>query len=429
MAAPPSPEPPAADLPPEVFRADGTIDPARLIAAFDEAGHARRADRYFDQPDFATRGLAKPWGTLQQTDRNLYRLRAALQLLQPFRLARVLDFGCGLGWLARVLARLGMRVAACDVAPTALRLAEAYTHGREPDLVERITWHLLDGPRIPLADAAVDRILCFDALHHVPDQGAVLAEMARVLAPGGIAVFVEPGERHSSSDDAQSEMREHGVIENDLDIFAIARLGAAHGLEPGEVALTAGRVPTLSFDAFQVELDRVHRRAPPDPALVSQVFGVIDSDTEVLRIFSLRKGMEAPDSRAIAPAGPDGEGAAGRLTLTLLAHGPGGVEVEIRVENPGPFRWLGTGEVGLVKIGVMWCAAGGGLVRDWRRLRVPEGALAPGGMARFRVALPPPEGAVAFVFDLVAEHVCWFGVPVELPIPGVPGVAGGGPSG
>jgi SAM-dependent methyltransferase len=407
---------PTPDLPPEVFRADGTIDAARLIAAFDEAEHARRADRYFDQPDFATRGLAKPWGSVQQTDRNLYRLRAALQLLQPFRMARVLDFGCGLGWLARVLARLEMRVLACDVAPTALRIAEAYTRGREPDLAERISWHLLAGARIPLADGAADRILCFDALHHVPDQGAVLAEMARVLAPGGIAVFVEPGERHSASEDAQSEMRAHGVVENDIDIFAVARLGAAHGLEPGEVALTAGRVPTLSFERFAADLDRLGRRAAPDPALVAQVFGVIDSDTEVLRIFSLRKGAEPPDSRALAPAGPAGAGAAGRLGLRPGPQGPGGVEFEIDVENLGPFRWLGTGEVGLVKIGVMWRSADGALVRDWRRLRVPEAALQPGGKARFRVTLPPPEGAVAFVFDLVAEHVCWFGAVVELPI-------------
>lgn len=422
MAAP-------ADLPPEVFRADGSIDPARLIRAFDAAEHARRADRYFDQADFATRGLGKPWGTPQQTDRNLYRLRAALQLLQPFRMARVLDFGCGLGWLARILARLEMRVIACDVAPTALRIAEAYTRGREPDIAERIAWLRLEDARIPLGEASVDRILCFDALHHVPDQGAVLAEMARVLAPGGIAVFVEPGERHSASAESQAEMREHGVIENDLDIFEVARLGAANGLAPGEVALTAGRVPTLGFDAFRGELDRVHRRAPPDPGVVAQVFGVIDSDTEVLRIFSLRKGQEAPDSRAIAPAGPRGEGAAGRLALKPGPQAPGGVELEIQVDNLGPFRWLASGEVGLVKIGVMWRGADGQLVRDWRRLRVPEAALRPGGMARFRVTLPPPEGAVALVFDLVAEHVCWFGVPVELPIGGGPGVAAAGPAG
>jgi len=408
------------DLPPEVFREDGTIDAARLVAAFDDAEHARRADLYFARGELATQGLTKPWGTLEQTDENLDKLRAALELLRPFRMARVLDFGCGLGWISRVLARLQMRVHACDVAPTALRLAEAYTRGAEPDLVERIRWHLLDGPRIPLPDDGVDRILCYDALHHVPDPRAVIIEMARVLAPGGVAVFVEPNERHSQHASSQAEMRAHGVIEADFDIFAVGRIAEANGLVPGEVALTMRRVPTLSFEGFRLELARVYADAPPDAAVTARLFEALAPNTRDRRIFSLRKGGGAPDARAIAPAGPNGEGAAGRLTLRRLERRGGKVEIELLVENPGPFRWVapvGTpGSVGLVRVGAMLRDAKGIVTQNWTRLTVPAAALEPGGSAVLTAALTPPETAAALIFDLVSEHVCWFGVPVEAPL-------------
>lgn len=44
---------------------------------------------------------------------------------------------------------------------------------------------------LPLADGSVDAVLVVDALHHFPDHGRCLAEMARVLAPGGVLVVRE----------------------------------------------------------------------------------------------------------------------------------------------------------------------------------------------------------------------------------------------
>lgn len=42
-----------------------------------------------------------------------------------------------------------------------------------------------DATQLPLADASVDRVLCFNSLHCIPRQGEVLREFARVLRPGG----------------------------------------------------------------------------------------------------------------------------------------------------------------------------------------------------------------------------------------------------
>lgn len=44
---------------------------------------------------------------------------------------------------------------------------------------------------LPLADESVDAVLVVDALHHFPDHERCLAEIARVLAPGGVVVVRE----------------------------------------------------------------------------------------------------------------------------------------------------------------------------------------------------------------------------------------------
>jgi ubiquinone/menaquinone biosynthesis C-methylase UbiE len=77
-----------------------------------------------------------------------------------------------------------------DVSATALRIG-ARLFEMHPPVGVRHPPHFMhfDGHRIPLDDASVDRIVCFDAFHQLANPDAILTEMARVLAPGGIAGF------------------------------------------------------------------------------------------------------------------------------------------------------------------------------------------------------------------------------------------------
>jgi ubiquinone/menaquinone biosynthesis C-methylase UbiE len=101
-----------------------------------------------------------------------------------------LDLGGGGGSAAVVLADRGARVVVCDLSGESLKLGAA--QAAKYDVAGLIHCVAADGCRIPLADHSVDRVLGLGILHHLGDPAAAGREVARVLKPGGRAVFTEP---------------------------------------------------------------------------------------------------------------------------------------------------------------------------------------------------------------------------------------------
>ena len=107
-------------------------------------------------------------------------------LLAPAELAagqRVLDFGSGPGFMALALAELVGRlghVHGVDINARFVADAMRRAAGRD-----NVTFHHVTSTAIPLAGDAVDRVICKNVLEYVPDVDATLAELRRVLAPGG----------------------------------------------------------------------------------------------------------------------------------------------------------------------------------------------------------------------------------------------------
>jgi SAM-dependent methyltransferase len=98
---------------------------------------------------------------------------------------RVLDLGCGTGNAALALAKAGADVVAVDPAP---RLVEV-TRARTADAGFALEVLHGEAAAIPLPDDSVDVIVSVFAVIFAPNAAAAIADMARVLAPGGRIVL------------------------------------------------------------------------------------------------------------------------------------------------------------------------------------------------------------------------------------------------
>jgi 2-polyprenyl-6-hydroxyphenyl methylase / 3-demethylubiquinone-9 3-methyltransferase len=98
----------------------------------------------------------------------------------------VLDVGCGGGILAEAMARRGARVTGIDLAEKPLKVAQL--HLLESRL--EIRYELASAEDYAAAHAeGFDVLTCMEMLEHVPDPASAVAACARLLRPGGTAIF------------------------------------------------------------------------------------------------------------------------------------------------------------------------------------------------------------------------------------------------
>lgn len=114
-------------------------------------------------------------------------VRPAFAKLGDLRGKHVLDYGCGHGMAAVVLARAGATVTAFDLSPG--YVAEARERAAANGV--SISCTVADAEELPFPDAAFDAVWGNAILHHL-DLTRAGRELARVLTPGGVAVFCEP---------------------------------------------------------------------------------------------------------------------------------------------------------------------------------------------------------------------------------------------
>ena len=167
---------------------------------------------------------------------------------------RILDAGCGKGRYAALIKqhRPSAQVVALDVSAEMLR--------HVPPGIEALEGNLQD---LPFANGDFDLVYCVEALEHVPNPKAAIAEMARVLTPGGRLVVldkniekqgalqIETWERWFGVAELTAEMQKHGLwsraqlISYDgrsADGLFVAWIGIKRGDKWDQVPMSAGGI-------------------------------------------------------------------------------------------------------------------------------------------------------------------------------------------
>jgi SAM-dependent methyltransferase len=123
-------------------------------------------------------GQADDWIELTRSDPqfDFHNKPSFLELVPPPG-RRTIEVGCGEGRVARELIALGHRVIGFDASPALARAAAAHPVG--PPVA------VADIGALPIAGAAADIVVCFMVLMDIEDLDGAVAELARVLAPGG----------------------------------------------------------------------------------------------------------------------------------------------------------------------------------------------------------------------------------------------------
>ncbi|HYZ23934.1 MAG TPA: metalloregulator ArsR/SmtB family transcription factor [Rhodopila sp.] len=169
---------------------DPTLEADRRQAARVLAERARVASESF-------RAKGADWDEMRALDLPAHAVEdALLALFPPAPEARLLDIGTGTGRVLELLAprvRLGLGI---DASKHMLALARARLSGPE---FTHCTVRQADMYRLPLPDAAFDAVVLQMVLHHAEEPKDVIAEAARVLAPGGRLLVIDLAE-HGRTD-------------------------------------------------------------------------------------------------------------------------------------------------------------------------------------------------------------------------------------
>lgn len=378
------------------------IDPKEIIKELTVEELCETAEDYFASIKNPIPQMEKPFSSLLEAPEMLQNMGLLLSGLNLAKTMTVLEFGAGTCWFSRYLNQAQCVTICCDASKTALDLGKRLFK-ESPIMGEIISeprFLHFNGHKIDLPDESVDRIICYDAFHHIPNQSEVLSELARVLKKGGIAGFCEPGLYHSQSAQSQYEMKNYRVLENDIIIPEIFEIAKKCGFTDIEIKL---------LSAMNVSLAQ-HQKIINKDISSKGAFTIIDNISSVMTnktIFFLRKGEMTFDSRSHIGLSHSIVIEKDTYTTTVGEE----LEIVLYITNTGVAKWLNENVnlIGVVMIGMHLYGESNKLLDlDFSRHPI-ECVTEPGEKIEKVVKVRFPEaGKFKLAIDLVSEGVCWF---------------------
>ena len=339
-----------------------------------------------------------------ETARHFYDFANMASTLALRADAKILDVGCGPGWVTEYFARLGYNMTGMDLSEGLIQVARQRLEHLpyQVDQETQLRCHFLvhDIEAAPLAEK-FDAILCYDALHHFDDEQSVFRNLAAMLDIGGV-LFILEGHKPPAGSATEIELRgfmeKYQTLESPFSEKYLRRLINDNGF-----AIVADHVSVNGL--FEKEM----LSGPEDN--LSLPLKTLDTDYHHLTCMKVAEGApgsSVPDSRKpgilrtkIVLRGPAPEvaapGAAFKLPITFI--------------NSGETLWL-TGQTvrdGIVMPAVKIADERGQLALENHGPLLPR-AVAPGRSLTLDLPITAPEkpGTYTVKIDLVDQNVCWF---------------------
>lgn len=229
----------AQELATRVMGADTTIAADRRAAQRVMAERAREATELF-------RMQGANWDEMGALGLPHAAIEQAVLARLPARVDRLLDIGSGTGRMLELIAPRASTMLGIDASRAMLALAR--TRLAERPGLRHAAVRMGDMYRLEFPDGYFDVVLMQMVLHYATEPARVLAEAARVLAPGGTLVVVDLAEH------AQAALAAQGHLWLGFGDAALAKMLPAGGLRMEKPSVVPGRLETRIWVARNVAL-------------------------------------------------------------------------------------------------------------------------------------------------------------------------------
>jgi len=381
------------------------IDPKEIIKKHSVEHFCKTAEEYIQQVIDPIPLMCKPFNVTFEAPELLTNLGMLLSGLNLGKSMTILDFGAGTCWISRFLNQMQCITISCDASKTALKIGEKLFE-RSSILREYVIppkFLHFDGHKIDLPNNSVDRIICYDAFHHVPNQEKILSEFYRILEDGGIVGFSEPGKNHSKDPKAQYEMKTFKVLENDIDIVEIEKIAKKSGFTNLIYKIIGEKDVTVSELNALTSLTKYNNAK----TIKKQINKNIIETTKRKSIFFLYKGQIQYDSRNHLGLSHSIKIKERKYKINQNEE----LNIHLTITNTGFAKWLHRNikDIGIVRLGAHLYSSEKELIDiDFYRKYLDKDIL-PGEtiLETAAIKLNKP-GKYLLCFDLVSEFILWF---------------------
>lgn len=163
--------------------------------------------------------IQKPFGNLPESSDRIRDFSHIIAILHLRKGDKILDLGVGSGWTSIFLAKMGYEVTGVDIAPDMIDIARK---NAKKDNVD-VNFLVFDNEKM-LFDKKFDAILCYDTLHHCPNEEQVIKNCYKALKKEGKLLIVEPNFYHQIDKKAQKIAHRFNVLEKGFSPYYLKKI-------------------------------------------------------------------------------------------------------------------------------------------------------------------------------------------------------------